>query len=358
MQDWFSRVYQKSRSESSVKVAKAAINAFEAFCIHEYNKKPETIIDDLKKNQDDRLCILLNNWVSFLTEDHPEYKIKRRDPSTIRAYFSFLKSYLRSQGIRINADDVKDFIQFPTKMNEPRKAIDGDTIKLILEQSSMLRKALYLTLLSSAMRVGEALALRKRDFDFSKNPVVINIPAKYTKNRRGRETFITSEAKKYVERLVKKKKESDQVFTDIEKIRDAVDNEGDVFSYLRDKLGLTEKYEDSVRHVVTIHSFRSFFYTIATHIHGSDYAHAILGHSPYMSTYYGLSPEQRAKKYKELEHDLTIDDSERLRIEKLKLEKEKSKLERQIPELVNDAAERIKEILRKEGAITDLKHKS
>ena len=290
-----------------------------------------------------------------MNEDHPEHKIKHRDPAAIRPYFSFLKSYLRSQGIRINADDVRDFIQFPTKTKEPRKALGRDTIKLILEHSSPKRKALYLTLLSSAMRVGEALALRKRDFDFSKNPVTINIPAKYTKNKRGRETFITNEARKYVERLVKKKKESDLVFTDIENIREAVDNEGDVFSYLRKKIGLTEKYPDSVRHVYSIHSFRSFFYTAATHIHDSDYAHALLGHSPYMSTYYRLLTELRAKMYLELEPKLTIDDSERLKIQNQKLKEEKSELEKQIPKLVNDAVDRIKEQLRQEGSIVNLK---
>jgi len=355
MQDWFSRVYQKSRSESSVKVAKAAINAFEAFCIHEYNKKPDTIINELRKSNDNRKYILLNNWISYLDESHPQHKQRKRDPSTIRAYFSFLKSYFRSQGIKLNSDDVKDFVQFPTKIKQLRKPLERETIKLILENSTVKRRALYLTLISSGMRVGEALALRKRDFDFTKDPVAIIIPGRFTKTRQTRETFISKEAKKYVERIIKKKKESDRVFTDLENLREAVDNEGEVFDYLRKKHGLTERYEESIRHVVVIHGFRSFFHTKAAQKHGDSYAHALDGHGAYLATYYRLSSEEKAKMYKELEPELTIDDSERLRIQNQKLEKEKSELENQLPKLVDEAVERIKDQLRKEGAIVDPK---
>lgn len=355
MQDWFSRVYQKSRSESSVKVAEAAINAFEAFCIHEYNKKPDTIINELGKSNDDRKYILLNNWISYLDESHPQHKQKKRDPSTIRAYFSFLKSYFRSQGIKLNSDDVKDFVQFPTKIKQPRKPLERETIKLILENSTVKRRALYLTLISSGMRIGEALALRKRDFDFTKDPVVIIIPGRFTKTKQTRETFISKEAKKYVERIIKKKRESDRVFTDLENLSEAVDNEGEVFDYLRKKLGLTERYDGSIRHVVSIHTFRSYFHTKAARKHSDSYAHALDGHGSYLQTYYRLSSEEKSKMYKELEPDLTIDDSERLRIEKNKLEQEKSDMEKQIPKLVNEAVERIKEQLRKEGSIIDLK---
>lgn len=353
LEDWFSRVYRKGKSENSVKVAKSAINAFEAFCLNEYDKKPEDIINELQKSNDDRRYILLNNWVAYLDEDHPEHKQRKRDPSTIRAYFSFLKSHLRSQGIKLNADDVKDFIQFPTKIKQFRKALERKTIKLILDNSSPKRRALYLTLLSSGMRIGEALALRKRDFDFTKDPVVIAIPGRFTKTRQARETFISNEARKYVERLVKKKKESDRVFTDNENIKDAVDNEEDVFSYLRKKIGLLEKYEESVRHVVVIHAFRSYFHTKAAQKHGDSYAHALDGHGAYLATYYRLSSAEKAKMYKELEPELTIDDSERLKIQNKKLEAEKSELEKKIPQLVNEAVERIKEELRQEGSIVD-----
>ena len=53
--------------------------------------------------------------------------------------------------------------------------------------------------------------------------------------------------------------------------------------------------------------------------------------------------------------DLTIDDSERLASRNRELEVEKSELETKIPQLVDEAVERIKEELRKEGAVVDLK---
>jgi len=341
LQDWFAKVYQKSKSESSVKVAKSAINAFNSFCKHKYNKPIEEVIEELKIADDNARCIALNYFLSFLNSDHAELNQKKRDPSSILAYFSFLKSFLWSQGIKLNPDDVKHLIQFPTKNKISRKAIDRQTIKLILDNSSSRRKALYLSLTSSGMRDGEALSLRKRDFDFSQDPVLIKIPAKYTKTREARETYISNEAKKYVERLVKRKKDDDLVFTNTENRREAVDNEGEVFGYLRKKLGLTERYEGSSRHVITLHVLRSYFYSIASDKHGADYAHAMIGHSPYMATYYRKTPEDRARMYKELEPLLTIDDSERLIVRTKELEKEKSVLKQKV-DRIDDLERRLR----------------
>ena len=53
--------------------------------------------------------------------------------------------------------------------------------------------------------------------------------------------------------------------------------------------------------------------------------------------------------------DLTIDDSERLASRNRELEVEKSELETKIPQLVDEAVERIKEELRKEGSVVDIK---
>lgn len=43
------------------------------------------------------------------------------------------------------------------------------------------RKALYTVLISSGIRIGETLGLKKRDFDFSQERVCITIPAILTK---------------------------------------------------------------------------------------------------------------------------------------------------------------------------------
>ena len=76
---------------------------------------------------------------------------------------------------------------------------------------------------------------------------------------------------------------------------------------LREKLGMTEKYEDGVRFVVAIHSFRAYFHTKASNRHGTEYANALDGHTGYLEQYYRLEPQERASKYLELEQDLLIE---------------------------------------------------
>lgn len=111
-----------------------------------------------------------------------EIKLK---PKTIASYFSTLRTYLRSQGIKISSDDVKDLISLPSIIQELQIPLTKDHLKLLLDYSKPERKALYLTLLSSGMRIGEAISLRKSDFDLSIDPIQIIISGRFvkTKNR-------------------------------------------------------------------------------------------------------------------------------------------------------------------------------
>ena len=61
------------------------------------------------------------------------------------------------------------------------------------------------------------------------------------------------------------------------------------------------------------------------------------------------------EEYKKGASSLMIDDKERVLEEKRKIETEKAELQKNIPQQVNDAVERIKDELRKEGSIVDLK---
>jgi len=172
--EWFERIYRKSQSQSSVRSAKAALKTFQSFCLEKYAKDAQAVIQDLKTNPGDRVYIFLDKFVGFMNDKHP---------TTIRTYFGFIRSYLRTQGVKTNLEEIKDFVNFPKPEKERRKPLTKETVRKLLDNSKEQRKALYLALLSSGMRVGEALALKKRDFDFSKDPVMISIPARYTKTK-------------------------------------------------------------------------------------------------------------------------------------------------------------------------------
>jgi len=65
-----------------------------------------------------------------------------------------------------------------------------------------------------------------------------------------------------------------------------------------------------------------------------------------------MNDEKKIDWFIKLEPELTIDDSERHRIEKKKLEQEKSEIVKKIPQLVDEATERIVQKLKNEGFTT------
>ena len=335
-EDWLDRIFRKSDSRRTETVAKTSLHMFERFCQNEgiHEEEMITTYQTLAKEGDIRnICLSLDRFVQFLNQDHPEieYKktlmptsFKKKSPKTIKVYFSFIKSYLRiCHAIKISSDDIKDYVQFPRLRKEPRRAIPIETLKLIFSGkpgalgASPSRKALYYVLISSGMRIGEALALRKKNFHFNEDPVRVTVEAEITKTKEGRETYISSEAVDKLKSLIEGKGDNDGIFTAMDDIDKAVNFEEQIFSDLRERLGLLEKYPNSTRYVVNIHAFRAYFHTKASQKHGSDYANALDGHGAYLKQYYRETPEERAKKYKELESSLLIE-SVKLEVEKTK----------------------------------------
>jgi len=71
-----------------------------------------------------------------------------------------------------------------------------------MTHASPERRALYYVLISSGMRIGEALTLTPRSFDFTSSPVRVTIKAEHTKTREGRDTFVSSEAVEKLRQLL------------------------------------------------------------------------------------------------------------------------------------------------------------
>lgn len=328
-EDWLSRMERKSDSKRTRRVAQVSLSMFELFCKEQGRTEDEMIVEFQKlfKEGDIRsICLSLDRFVQFLNEDHeeiilnPEHptSFKRKNPKTIKTYFSFVKSYLRiCHGVKISTEDIKDYVTFPKQRKEPRKAISIKTLKKVFSNASPVRRALYCVLVSSGMRIGEALTLTPQDFHFKESPVRVTIQAEITKTKEGRETYISSEAVEKLRLVLDGKNGDERIFTHIEDIDKAVTYEDRYFRNLLEKLGFTEKYKYSNRYVVNIHAFRAYFHTKASQKHGSDYANALDGHGAYLKQYYRETPEERAKKYKELEPSLLIE-SYKMESEKIK----------------------------------------
>lgn len=322
-EDWLDRMFRKSESKGTRSCAKTSLVVFDYFCQRQVGLNGKSMPQMIEKyqnwiNQDKpdirSICMSLDKFVSFMGKDHDDILVntnatfKAKQPKTIKLYFGFIKSYLRiCHGIKLSTEDIQDYVQFPKQRKEPRRPISIDILKLLFGICDRERRALYYVLVTSGMRLGEGLSLKKSNFHLDEKPVRVTLLADDTKTKEGRETYITSEALERLKPILEKKKDNEYLFHNAEDIHIAVMREVRYFMRLREKLGLTERYSNSVRSVVNLHSFRAYFHTKASQKHGSDYANALDGHGSYLKQYYREDPKERAKKYLELEPSLLIE---------------------------------------------------
>ncbi|MDH3779837.1 MAG: tyrosine-type recombinase/integrase [Nitrosopumilus sp.] len=299
-EEFVEKFYSKSKSSGSKSVITSVLNVFDDFCLNVYGNNAEKMLWNLREDgMGDALYNFLQDFINYMEE-------KNLKPKTIASYFSTFRTYLRSQGIKISSDDIKDLIRLPEIIQELREPLTKEHLKLLLDYSKPERKALYLTLLSSGMRIGESLSLKKSDFDLSSDPIQITIQGKFTKTKQTRQTYISSEAKVLLLRILAKKHDNELVFAKSVNLEASRLAEERTFDNLRNRCGLTEKYPDSNRHKITIHSMRAYFHTQASLVHDEQYANALDGHQGYLMQYYRLSPETRSKLYQKLEPFLCV----------------------------------------------------
>jgi len=356
-ENFLDRMFSKSESIRTRKATQTALNVFDYFCqnemglngeskeqmISQYQKwlKPEKDESGERPDPDiKKICLSLDKFVRFMSKDHDDIQVnthatfKAKASRSIKLYFTFVKTYLRVvHGVRITTEDIKDYVIFPKHRKEARRPVSIDSLKLLFGKCDPERRALYYVLISSGMRLGEALSLKKSNFHIKESPIRVSILADDTKTREARETYISAEAWERVKPIFDFKKDGEYLFLKFADIPKGVVGEDRYFLRLRDRLGLTERYNNSCRAVINIHSFRSYFITKASMKHGSDYSHAISGHGSYLKEYIRIPPEERARKYLTLELDLLV--------ESVKVQAEKTKdsiienLESQMEELMN-----------------------
>lgn len=192
-------IYRKGKSGGSVKGAQGALSNFKKW-LADIDQK----VEQYKTMTADDILRDLDKWVANMDS-------KETNPRTIKQYFSTIKKLLRKQGIKLHSEDIKDMIVFPREVNEPRHAISKKEIRLLLDHSSFERKLLYMCNLSTGCRIGELLMLKKRDFNMESRPIIVTIPAKFTKKKISRTTYLNSEVSPMFLEYVKKLSPDDKV---------------------------------------------------------------------------------------------------------------------------------------------------
>ena len=304
---------------------KHALNNFENFCSHRLRKDMEQIIKDLLKlkpdKREDTVFDLLQQWISWNSS--------KINPSTIRVYCSGITRYLNYRGIKLTQQEIKENLDRPRKIFDEKTPLTREILHHIFKASGYPKVALYLALLSSGMRIGEAVSIRKENLQFvyskkGKMRVMVKILAKFSKNGIGRSVFISKESYRHVENKLKRLKDNQLVWGVNEDRKKATAAEEKAFSRCLERIGMDERFETTGRHKISLHSLRAYFFTRAAKI-DPNFAQLMLGHSGYlMREYDQRTYEDKLETYLKVEPELIIDNTEFLIAQKKKLEKENS----------------------------------
>lgn len=296
----------KLKSSGTVKNTTNYLNKFDSYLRVTYNKSNETILDELfslsPQNQERPLYDIIQDFVNDLDS-------KGIGAGYIRNTVYAIKGYLRFYGFKITTDDVKDNIILPRVIEEEREPLTRDQLQLFVNNQTGIRKVLYLVMSSSGMRPSEALQIKKRDLDLDTyERIMVKLPAKITKTKRPRITFISKEAEKELMPFLKKTKDDSYIFNRMNTTLDlARVGELHVFGRLRKKLGLTERYESGVHKITLGDSLRSWFVTKCNRI-DYGFGHALAGHDQYMKRYDRLTVQDKIELYLKAEKLLQVFD--------------------------------------------------
>jgi len=269
---------------------------FEAFCSEEGSSLEEAIEEmKITKNKKD-IFKALQSWVNWLNRNGIS-------ESSIPIYFSHLRAFLYYHGISITDQERKREIKYPKILEDEKHGLTVDEIKQIMNVSFPKRKALYMMLLSSGLRIGEAVQLRKKDLELVGKNFMINVKGEYTKTGKGRKCFMSKEATRMV--LPLWKRTTGLIFGTNEDREKSCIAEHVRFNAYRAKAGLLEKYGHSTHFHISLHSFRAYFITKVSR-HDPNLAKRLAGQKSYLEQYDRLSTQEKLEIYKEAEPNLFI----------------------------------------------------
>jgi len=310
----------------------ASRHSFEKFCSEYYDgRKVDEIFAELRLQKDNEqveaISNVLQNWIDWQYQNGSL-------TSSIQQYVSKIKRVFSHNGIRVHLEDFQEPLEFKPKIKEELHQLTVKEIQTILKQASPKKIGFYIALSCTGARPSELLQVRKRDVDTTQKRIKIRLEAENVKTRSGRSIWLSKEAGNYLMMKLRSLEDDDLVWATNENVSFAEKNESTQFSRVCDKAGFTEKYKSNNFRKITLYSFRSYFFGIASDVHREGYAHKMIGHGGYLPQYDRMSDEKKLEWYLEVEPKLIID-------EEIRLREENRIKDNQIKELETDKDRRI-----------------
>jgi integrase len=341
------------KSRKTVKAYEGSLKNFFEVIYHERNgleELAERYFQDKRNYEQD-----IQN---FLAE------IKDKAPMTTRLYLSAVRMFLLENNVELKQLFWRRLIG---RVKGSRaltldKVPSNEELRKIMTHLPVQGKALYLTMSSSGMRIGEALQLKLEDLSLESDPAIINIRGEYTKTGNSRRAFISKEAKEAIEEWLKIRNDYLKSASARSRYNKSIDdkrlfpfsevNARHMWNIALRKTGNGKKDTQTGYHIIHPHVLRKFFRTRMGTVIPVDVVEALMGHEGYLTEVYRkYSIEDLAKFYRQGEHALLVF-TEAAEIGKLRIEIEERNKQLQV--LVNGMAAENMDLKQK---VTDLQQR-
>ncbi|MEM2939476.1 MAG: site-specific integrase [Candidatus Bathyarchaeia archaeon] len=257
--------------------------------------------------------------------------------TTIRNMLAGVKAYFTINGDnRINWKFIKSFLPKKRVIRDARP-IPRDVAREIVRAANGNRRLLFWFLWATGARIGEALALKRSDFDFSEEPAKVTIMTE--KRMVPRTVFIPSDLAKALKNHLDRLGPDDYVFhvRDNPKKPLPVNKARKSFWGVLARLGLLQRDRSGKGYAYTLHSFRKNFETLLTQAGMNQmFLSILLGHDIGVKAAYFLPTEQEIKdEWKKYEHCLRLDIDQPRPEQVEEINKRVKELEQQVEGLTN-----------------------
>lgn len=326
---YLERKFRVSRSHATRESYRFIIHRFVDFIQTERKEDFGQFQESLKNNDTDPIAIL-DEFFSFLAGGK-----KPLASNSIRLYLTVSKDFLNFLGCKIYIEDIKQRFRLPKARHVYEEGLTKETINRIVRFSNPKLATSILMLCSSGMRISELLQLRLQDIDFTKKPTTILIRAETTKTRETRITCISSEATNALQDYIKRYKITNHLFlkenhsSEEDYIKNVVVTRQSferMLRHVRNNIPELNKKNENGRNAIHFHALRAWFKTQVTDAHQSDFAEALMGHKSLKLVYYRQNEKARAQIYQDVEHVLTIAETEKLDQNYAQIQKENHEL--------------------------------
>jgi site-specific recombinase XerD len=221
---------------------------------------------------------------------------KNLAPKSIAAWISSLKKFFAANNLKVDVD-------IPIRIFNIHEDVlpNKEDLKKILMDVDLRMKVIITMLASSGMRVGELHNLKLTDIDLSKEVPTIRIKGIGAKERKSRITFISKEAKKFLEEYLNQRKSLGEELNENSPVIAREDGKPMSYQNIQYLLeGIFRKYSKKVgkRYTLRAHCLRKWFKTqlISAGV-PAPIVDRLTGHARYLAQEYELYTEEQLKEW-------------------------------------------------------------